>query len=85
MDFFGVVSKTVESQAALHKTPSAYGWAGHHQVWLDGNYQHKYGGYNCELNLYQIIELQIDCENKTKHFINQSSNIEHTLCIQLEH
>ncbi|CAF0927243.1 unnamed protein product [Rotaria sp. Silwood1] len=79
--FFGIISKNIPSQSNLYKTPTVYGWAGHHQVWLNGAHHHQYNSYVCEFNTNHIIELFIDCNRKIIRLTNETTSITHELGI----
>ncbi|CAF0835763.1 unnamed protein product [Rotaria sordida] len=79
--FFGIISKNIPSQANLYKTPTVYGWAGHHQVWLNGIHHHQYNGYICEFDINHIIELFIDCDKKIIRLTNKTTSITHEINI----
>lgn len=81
--FFGIISKDTPLQANLYKTPSVYGWAGHHQVWLNGNHHHQYDGYKSDMNINNIIELIIDCDRQKICLTNQSTLITYEIEVSL--
>ncbi|CAF2697733.1 unnamed protein product [Rotaria sp. Silwood2] len=79
--FFGIISKNIPSQANLYKTPTVYGWAGHHQVWLNGVHHHQHNGYICEFDINHIIELFIDCDRKKIRLTNETTSLTHEIGI----
>ncbi|CAF1643938.1 unnamed protein product [Adineta ricciae] len=81
--FFGIISKNTPLQATLYKTPTAYGWAGHHQVWLNGNHYHQYDGFRFEMNNNDVIELSVDCDRRSIRLTNESLAMQHELEVAL--
>ncbi|CAF1126725.1 unnamed protein product [Rotaria magnacalcarata] len=77
--FFGIVSKNASSQANLHRTRTVYGWAGHHQVWLNGVHHHQHLGYVCEFDVSHIIELFVDCDKKVIRLTNETTSSTHEI------
>jgi hypothetical protein len=81
--FFGIVSKTAPLQSHLDKTPTTYGWAGHHQVWLNGIHHHQYNGYQCEMDTNHIIEVIIDCDKQKIHLTNETTSAIHEISVSI--
>ena len=77
--FFGIVSENTPLQSNLHKTPTVYGWAGHHQVWLNGVHYHQYDGYQMEFETENVIELIIDCQEYRMRLTNETTSMTHQI------
>lgn len=77
--FFGIISKDTDSQTNLYKTPTVFGWAGHHQVWLNGSHYHQYRGYTCALDENHIVELVIDCDKNVLRLTNENTSLKHEI------
>ncbi|CAF3407372.1 unnamed protein product [Rotaria socialis] len=77
--FFGIISKNASSQGNIYRTPTAYGWAGHHQVWLNGAHHHQYLGYSCEFDVNHIVELFMDCDKKIIRLTNETTSLTHEI------
>ncbi|UJR32377.1 hypothetical protein I4U23_019839 [Adineta vaga] len=81
--FFGIISKNTALQSSLYKTPTVYGWAGHHQVWLNGNHHHQYDGFKCEMANQHIIELLIDCDQNKIQLTNETLAMTHEIDVSI--
>ena len=71
--FFGIISKNMPSETSLYRTSSVFGWAGHHQVWLNGKHFQKFNGYLSDMNENDTIEFSIDCDRQVISLKNQST------------
>lgn len=79
--FFGIISKTAVSQSSLYKTPTVYGWGGHHQVWLNGAHYHQYENFIGEFNVDHVVELLIDCDQNKIRLNNETMAIKHEISV----
>lgn len=82
--FIGIASQSAPLESSIHKTPTAYGWAGHHQVWLNGQHHHQYEGYQIEFDTEHILELIIDCQQHRMRLTNETTLVTHQIDLPLK-
>ncbi|CAF2996828.1 unnamed protein product, partial [Rotaria sp. Silwood2] len=68
--FLGIISKSTPMQQNSQNSPSAYGWAGHNEVYMNGQCLKNTNGYISEYSKGDIIELILDCDHRLIRMIN---------------
>jgi hypothetical protein len=69
--FFGIITKSDGMQNNSYGLPSAYGWATHSQVYVNGR---NIGGQGLEVVQNDIIILLLDCDQRKIELKNERSN-----------
>ena len=83
--FFGIISKSASMQTNSECLSSAYGWAGHDYVYVNGKPFKKMNGYTSDYSTGDIIELTIDCEHHQIQMTNIRSKKSNEININLSH
>ncbi|CAF2689951.1 unnamed protein product [Rotaria sp. Silwood2] len=81
--FFGVISHTAKMQSNTWAISSSYGWGGQDCTILNCAMHSGLDGYSCDFELNDIIELLLDCDNRTIRLTNQRTQRTHTMNIDL--
>jgi hypothetical protein len=81
--FFGVISHKVTMQSNTWAISSCYGWGGQDSTILNCAMHSGFNGYLCDFELNDIIELLLDCDNRTICMTNQRTKCTHRMNIDL--
>ncbi|CAF1040920.1 unnamed protein product [Didymodactylos carnosus] len=74
--FIGIIWSSTPMQERSFDSPTAYGWTGQKQVYLNGivAYPQEYGGWDSDLCLNDTVELIMNCNEKKIQLFNQRTN-----------
>ena len=62
--FFGIISKQASLSHRAYLNPSAHGWTGYNNVFVNGKSQSVLNGYINDMKPNDLIELTLDCKNQ---------------------
>ncbi|UJR38771.1 hypothetical protein I4U23_031436 [Adineta vaga] len=83
--FFGIISKSTRMQSNSYTSLSAYGWAGHNEVYMYGSCKKNVNGYESDYATGDIIELILECDHRRIRMHNFRSKKSYEIAIDLEH
>lgn len=66
--FFGIFSKQSSLGQRAYLNPSANGWTGYNNVYINGKSQAVLNGYINDMKTNDLVELTLDCTNQTLIF-----------------
>jgi hypothetical protein len=81
---FGIISKSTPIQINSHNALTAYGWAGNNEVFLNGVKYCGFNGYRSDIQINDIFELLIACDQQMIQFKNERTNQMHRIDINLK-
>lgn len=62
--FFGIISKQASLSSRAYLNPSAHGWTGYNNVYIQGKSKTVLNGYINDMKPNDLIELTLDCTNQ---------------------
>ncbi len=63
--FFGIISKHASFDQQAYLNSSTYGWTGYNNVYINGKSMPVLNGYLSDMKVNDLVELIIDCNNRT--------------------
>ncbi|CAF1531230.1 unnamed protein product [Rotaria sp. Silwood1] len=81
--FFGIKPKDAPMIPDSANTNTAYGWAGGNAVLLNGAVQSNYNGYTSDMEMNDIFELIVDCDEKKLRLINERTRSTYELNVDV--
>ena len=83
--FLGINSKLTPLQSQSHSCSSSYGWSSNHAVWLNGEPKLHIPNKRIDMKNGDIINLIIDCDNLLIMIINERSEVQHELSVNIDY
>jgi hypothetical protein len=79
----GITSKSVSNISNPYKNPTFYGWTEKNLVYLAGNPEEKFNGYESDFQTNDTYVLTIDCNEEIIHLTNVRTNRSYSLDVDL--
>ncbi|CAF1187776.1 unnamed protein product [Rotaria sp. Silwood1] len=81
--FFGICYKDTTATGCGSIGKTGYGFSGQDNVWHDGSSKKEFNGYKSEFEINDIIELLINCDQRTISLTNQRTHKTHSLDVDI--
>jgi hypothetical protein len=82
--FFGINSKSTPLQSSSHISKSAYGWSSNKYIWMAGTSELNNSNSSCEMKMNDTVTLIFDCDNRRICMINERSNVNQELIVDIK-
>jgi hypothetical protein len=82
--FLGIISKSAPIKIDSYTASTAYGWAGNNEVYLNGVKYCGFNGYRSDIQINDILELLIACDQQMIQLKNERTNQTHRIDINLK-
>lgn len=82
-NLIGIVSKNTPLRATAFNTPTTFGWISNDFVCLNGKVHADYNDYKSDMEKNDIIELSIDCNQRTIRVTNERTHSTHELHVDI--
>jgi hypothetical protein len=83
--FVGINSKLTPLQNKSNASKSTYGWTNNNYFWLNGGSHSNTSTPTIEMKTNDVISLIFDCDNRKIFMINERTNAEYELVVNIDH
>ncbi|CAF1139266.1 unnamed protein product [Rotaria sordida] len=81
--FFGISYRDTPAVGYGSIGKTGYGFSGEDNVWYDGSAKQRFNGYTSDFEINDIIELLINCDQRTISLINERTHKTHVLDVDI--